>query len=119
MGPLAVGRRSVWALGAKGTGGETAKMPQLYDTIGVGYGSYRRPDPRLTAAIMRALGELAPIVNVGAGTGSYEPSDRPVVAVEPAMAMIRQRQARTIPVVQASATHLPFRDDKRNSVRLA
>jgi SAM-dependent methyltransferase len=85
-------------------------MPQLYDTIGVGYGSYRRPDPRIAAAIMRALGELAPIVNVGAGTGSYEPADRPVVAVEPAMTMIRQRQARTIPVVQASATHLPFRD---------
>jgi SAM-dependent methyltransferase len=85
-------------------------MPQLYDTIGVGYGSYRRPDPRIAAAIMRALGELAPIVNVGAGTGSYEPADRPVVAVEPALTMIRQRQARTIPVVQASATHLPFRD---------
>ena len=85
-------------------------MPQLYDTIGVGYGSYRRPDPRIAAAIMRALGDLAPIVNVGAGTGSYEPADRPVVAVEPSMAMIRQRQARTIPVVQASAMHLPFRD---------
>jgi SAM-dependent methyltransferase len=87
-----------------------ATMVQLYDTIGVGYGSYRRPDPRIAAAILRALGELAPIVNVGAGTGSYEPADRPVVAVEPSMAMIRQRQARTIPVVQASATHLPFRD---------
>jgi hypothetical protein len=22
-------------------------MPQLYDTIGMGYGSYRRPDPRI------------------------------------------------------------------------
>jgi SAM-dependent methyltransferase len=85
-------------------------MPQLYDTIGVGYGSQRRPDPRIAAAIMRALGELAPIVNVGAGTGSYEPADRPVVAVEPAMTMIRQRQVRSIPVIQASATHLPFRD---------
>jgi SAM-dependent methyltransferase len=87
-----------------------AKMPQLYDTIGVGYRSYRRPDPRIAAAIMRALGERAPIVNVGAGTGSYEPADRPVVAVDPSLAMLRQRQARTVPVVQASATHLPFRD---------
>lgn len=85
-------------------------MAQLYDRIGVGYGSYRRPDPRIAAAITHALGELAPIVNVGAGTGSYEPSDRPVLAVEPAMTMIRQRQARLTPVVQASATHLPFRD---------
>lgn len=85
-------------------------MPQLYDTIGVGYASYRRPDPRIAAAIMGALGDFAPVVNVGAGTGSYEPADRPVVAGEPSMAMIRQRQARSIPVVQASATHLPFRD---------
>jgi SAM-dependent methyltransferase len=85
-------------------------MPQLYDTIGVGYRSYRRPDPRIAAAIMHALGDLAPIVNVGAGTGSYEPADRPVVAMEPSLAMIRQRQARTVPVVQAAATHLPFRD---------
>lgn len=85
-------------------------MQQLYDTIGLDYGRYRRPDPRIAAAIMRALGDLAPIVNVGAGTGSYEPTDRPVVAVEPSMAMIRQRPIRTIPVVQASATDLPFRD---------
>jgi hypothetical protein len=74
-------------------------MPQLYDTIGIGYRSYRRPDPRIAAAIMRALGDLAPIVNVGAGTGSYEPVDRPMVAVEPSLAMIRQRQARAVPVV--------------------
>jgi SAM-dependent methyltransferase len=86
-------------------------MPQLYDEIGVDYGSQRRPDPRVGAAILRALGELAPIVNVGAGTGSYEPADRPVVAVEPASEMIRQRRARSAPVVQASGTHLPFRDD--------
>jgi len=85
-------------------------MQQLYDTIGLNYGSYRHPDPRIAAAITRALGELAPIVNVGSGTGSYEPTDRPVVAVEPSMAMIRQRPIRTIPVVQASATYLPFRD---------
>jgi SAM-dependent methyltransferase len=49
-------------------------------------------------------------VNVGAGTGSYEPTDRPVVAVEPSLAMIRQRPTGSPPVVQASATHLPFRD---------
>jgi SAM-dependent methyltransferase len=94
--------------GSLGQGG--ARIPQLYDTIGVDYGSYRRPDARIAAAIMHALGDLAPVVSVGAGTGSYEPCDRPVVAVEPSMAMIRQRQAPTIPVVQASATHLPFRD---------
>ena len=56
------------------------------------------------------MGDAASVVNVGAGTGSYEPTDRRVVAVEPSLAMIRQRPAGSAPVVQASATHLPFRD---------
>lgn len=85
-------------------------MPQLYDEIGLGYGNYRRPDPRLAASILRALGDADTVVNVGAGAGSYEPADRSVVAVEPSLAMIRQRRPRGVPVVQASATHLPFRD---------
>jgi SAM-dependent methyltransferase len=50
------------------------------------------------------------VVNVGAGTGSYEPADRPVVAVEPSSAMLRQRRPGAAPAVQASATDLPFRD---------
>jgi len=81
----------------------------LYDEIGIGYGNYRRPDPRLAIPIIAALGQAASVVNVGAGAGSYEPTDRTVVAVEPSVAMIRQRQAGTAPVVQASVTHLPFR----------
>jgi SAM-dependent methyltransferase len=85
-------------------------MTQLYDAIGIGYRNYRCPDPRLAAAIIRALGGAGSVVNVGAGAGSYEPKDRPVVAVEPSLAMIRQRQAGSAPVVQASAMHLPFRD---------
>jgi hypothetical protein len=59
---------------------------------------------------MHALGQTEPVVNIGAGTGSYQPTDRRVVAVEPSLAMIRQRGAASPPVVQASATHLPFRD---------
>ncbi len=86
-------------------------MSQLYDEIGVGYRDFRRPDPRLEAAITRALNQAETVVNVGAGTGSYEPSDRSVVAVEPAMTMLRQRRPGSAPVVQASATELPFRDD--------
>jgi len=86
-------------------------MSQLYDEIGLGYRDHRRPDPRLAAAISRALNRTDTVVNVGAGAGSYEPSDRSVVAVEPAMTMIRQRRAGSAPVVQASATELPFRDD--------
>ncbi|HEY7653764.1 MAG TPA: methyltransferase domain-containing protein [Methylomirabilota bacterium] len=82
----------------------------LYDTIGVGYNAHRRPDPRIGAAIAHALGSAASVVNVGAGAGSYEPTDRPVVAVKPSAAMIRQRRPASAPVVQASATDLPFRD---------
>lgn len=85
-------------------------MTQTYDHIGVGYGNYRRPDPRIAAAILRALGRVDSVVNVGAGTGSYEPSDGAVVAVEPSIAMIRQRRRGSTAVVQASVTHLPFRD---------
>lgn len=87
-------------------------MAQLYDEIGIGYQQRRRPDPRLAAAITRALNQSETVVNVGAGTGSYEPVDRSVIAVEPAMTMIRQRRAGSAPVVQASATGLPFRDDE-------
>jgi SAM-dependent methyltransferase len=85
-------------------------MTQLYDTIGRGYSNYRHPEPRFVTAITRALGDADTVVNVGAGSGSYEPTDRAVVAVEPSLAMIRQRHAGSAPVVQASATHLPFRD---------
>lgn len=84
-------------------------MQNLYDTIGRGYARHRRPDARIQNAVVRALG-TGSVVNVGAGTGSYEPADRPVVAVEPSMDMIRQRPVHAAPVVQASATHLPFRD---------
>jgi SAM-dependent methyltransferase len=84
-------------------------MAQLYDTIGIGYRALRRPDPRIAAAIVNALGPAASVVNVGAGAGSYEPDDRRVVAVEPSREMIRQRPAGAAPVVQASATALPFR----------
>jgi len=86
-------------------------MVEIYDTIGAGYRSYRRADLRLTAAIRCALGDATSLVNVGAGTGSYEPTDCAVLAVEPSSAMIRQRPAGSAPVVQASAGDLPFRDD--------
>lgn len=82
----------------------------LYDTIGIGYSAYRRPDPRIAARIADALGLASTIVNVGAGTGSYEPADRAVVAVEPSAEMVRQRHPDAGPAVRAYADHLPFRD---------
>jgi len=86
-------------------------LSQLYDTIGVGYREQRRPDARIGQAIGAALGDAATVVNVGAGAGSYEPSDRPVVAVEIARTMIDQRAPNAAPAVQASGVGLPFADD--------
>ena len=82
----------------------------VYDRIGATYTATRRPDPRIAAAIAEALGDARTLVNVGAGTGAYEPPDRRVVAVEPSGAMLRQRPAGTTPCVQAIAEGLPFRD---------
>lgn len=82
----------------------------LYDRIGVGYSAYRRPDPRIAARIVDALGPARTMVNVGAGTGSYEPADRTVVAVEPSAEMVRQRPPSAAPAVRATAERLPFRD---------
>ena len=55
--------------------------------------STRRADPRIAAQIHAALGDAARVVNVGAGTGNYEPDDRAVVAVEPSRTMLAQRAA--------------------------
>ena len=85
-------------------------MAEFYDTIGRGYRSHRRPEPRIAAAIVAALGPAESVINVGAGAGSYEPTDRRVVAVEPSLEMIRQRHPEAAPVVRASAGDLPFAD---------
>jgi SAM-dependent methyltransferase len=81
-----------------------------YDRIGRTYTATRRPDPRIAARIVAALGDARTVVNVGAGTGSYEPSDREVTAVEPSAVMIAQRPPGAAPVVQAAAEALPFAD---------
>lgn len=82
----------------------------LYDTIGRGYASKRRPDPRWAAAIHAALGDARTVVNIGAGAGSYEPEDRRVVALEPSREMIDQRPASAAAAVQGVAGALPFPD---------
>ena len=82
----------------------------VYDGIGRVYARHRRPDPRIAAQIERALGGARTVVDVGAGTGSYEPDDRLVVAVEPSPVMAGQRAAGAAPVVRAVAERLPFAD---------
>src|SRR5207249_1322983 len=83
---------------------------QLYDTIGATYTVTRRTEPRIAARVWAALGDAWTVLNVGAGTGSYEPSDRDVTAVEPSAVMRAQRPAGAAPCVAAAAESLPFED---------
>lgn len=85
-------------------------MRGLYDKIGVGYSNMRKPDTRIARAIHDALGDAKSIVNVGAGTGSYEPSDRDVTALEPSAEMIRQRPPGLGKAYQGIAENMPFAD---------
>jgi hypothetical protein len=81
----------------------------IYDTIGATYTTTRRPDPRIAAQIHAALGDAETVINVGAGTGSYEPRQT-VLAVEPSAVMIAQRPVGTAPAIQAAAESIPLRD---------
>lgn len=85
-------------------------MSAVYDGIGVGYADQRRPDPRWERTIHVALGDARTLVNVGAGTGSYEPRDHATVAIEPSPVMLAQRPRGSAPAVQGVAEDLPFRD---------
>jgi SAM-dependent methyltransferase len=80
------------------------------DTLGEGYAGRRRPDPRIEKAIVAALADASSVINVGAGTGSYEPTDRSVLAIEPSSVMIRQRSSGAALCVRASAESLPVAD---------
>ena len=84
--------------------------PTRYEQIGHGYARTRREDPRLAARIHTGLGEARTVVNVGAGTGSYEPRDRHVIAIEPSDVMAAQRPRDRAPAIRASAGALPLRD---------
>ncbi|MEU0375979.1 MerR family transcriptional regulator [Streptomyces cyaneofuscatus] len=83
---------------------------RLYDAIGDAYTATRQTDPRIAAQIWDALGDARTVLNVGAGTGSYEPSDRQVTAVEPSAVMRGQRPPGSAPCVDAAAESLPFAD---------
>jgi SAM-dependent methyltransferase len=91
-------------------------MSARYDTIGRTYTTTRGPDPRIAARIDAALGDARSVLNVGAGTGSYEPRDREVTAVEPSAVMRAQRPPTAAPCIDASAEDLPFADGSFDAV---
>jgi len=82
----------------------------VYDRIGVGYARRRQADPRWASTIRAAVGDARTVLNVGAGTGSYEPPDLDVIALEPSGTMLRQRSANAAPAVAAVAEAIPFPD---------
>ena len=85
-------------------------MTPAYDTIGVDYANLRKPDLRIAAYIHSALGDSRTVLNVGAGAGSYEPTDRDVTAIEPSAEMIRQRPSGLGTAFQGTAESLSFPD---------
>ncbi|WP_251091456.1 class I SAM-dependent methyltransferase [Streptomyces sp. Caat 7-52] len=94
---------------------ETPALPDLstaehYNRIGVGYSAVRRPDKRWADTIRAALGDARTVVNLGAGSGAYEPTDMQIVAVEPSREMRSQRGPDAAPCVIARAESLPFDD---------
>ncbi|MFH0245297.1 MerR family DNA-binding transcriptional regulator [Streptomyces sp. HK10] len=102
----------VRAMGGRTTPEEQLKAfgAQFYDAIGSAYPATRRTEPRIAAKVWDALGDARTVLNAGAGTGSYEPSDRDVTAVEPSAVMRAQRPVGAAPCVAAAAENLPFED---------
>lgn len=86
----------------------------IYDSIGATYRYTRRPDPRIAVKIHEALGDAATVINVGAGSGSYEPPQT-MLAVEPSSVMTAQRPAGSARALQASAESMPLADDSADA----
>ena len=87
-------------------------MSAKYDSIGINYAELRKPDRRIARIIEQALGPARTVLNVGAGTGAYEPAGRRVTAVEPSHEMIRKRDPAAATAIQACAGALPFGDGR-------
>ena len=111
---LVAGRRRFSIAVALGAAGHSWVMSSWtagdfdYDTLGGGYTGVRRPDDRIAAQIVSALGNARSVLNIGAGAGSYEPTDRFVVPVEPSATMRAQRPPHLAPAIEAVAEALPF-----------
>jgi len=82
----------------------------LYDSLGRTYSATRRADRRVAAQISQALAGCESVVNIGAGTGSYEPAQT-IAAIEPSQTMIDQRPAGAARAIRAVAEQVPLRDN--------
>jgi SAM-dependent methyltransferase len=88
----------------------------LYEELGERYALARRTDLRIAAIIWGRLADAETVLNVGAGTGSYEPTDRTVVALEPSAAMRARRPQAAGTCYAGVAEALPFGDSSFDAV---
>ncbi len=89
---------------------EAERDGHRYERIGAGYAQSRQADPRVERQLHDAIGDATSVINIGAGSGNYEPTDRTTIAIEPSPTMLAQRPG-IVPVARAVAEHLPVRDD--------
>jgi SAM-dependent methyltransferase len=81
-----------------------------YRGHGDAYRAVRGPDPRIAAQLLAALGAARSVLNVGAGTGSYEPLDRLVIPVEPSAEMRARRPRYLPPALALTSAAIPLDD---------
>lgn len=93
------------------TSADSASGDFDYENAGDGYERFRRADGRIAAQLRKCLGGSRTVLNVGAGAGSYEMSDRYTVAVEPSAVMRARRPRWAVPALNAQAQALPFDTD--------
>lgn len=82
---------------------------KIYDKIGQTYKTERWPDLRIEEKIQHKLFGIKSVLNIGAGTGSYEPKDKFVVGLDPSVFMLRNRSSGAAPCVLGGAEALPFK----------
>jgi SAM-dependent methyltransferase len=86
------------------------QLGPAYDRIGKGYSLYRTTDPTIYSLILKSLAPCETILNVGAGTGCYEPP-KCTLAVEPSPVMAAQRPKGSAPCILGVAEKLPLLDE--------
>ena len=88
-----------------------------YDSFGQKYSGHRQTDPRIAKHVFDELSDSETVLNVGAGSGSYEPEDKFVIAIEPSAVMRKQRLGNNkSPAINAKADNIPFDDNSFDAV---
>jgi SAM-dependent methyltransferase len=87
----------------------TKHVGPIYNAIGGNYSLHRKTDPTIYSLIQKSLAMCETILNVGAGTGCYEPPNC-TLALEPSPTMVAQRPKGSAPCIMGVAENLPLLD---------